>query len=121
MEPSTHDEPIVSVTLGDSKVTLLGTAHVSKKSADTVAEMIDSGDYDAVAIELCESRHKTLKDPDSLAKIDLFKVVREGKAPMVMASLALGAFQQRLADQFGIEPGAEMRVAMQKTDDLKFP
>jgi len=121
MESSTHDEPIVSVTLGDSTVTLLGTAHVSKKSADTVAQMIDSGDYDAVAIELCESRYKTLKDPDSLAKMDLFKVVREGKAPMVMASLALGAFQQRLADQFGIEPGAEMRVAMQKTDDLGIP
>ena len=121
MESSTHDEPIVSVTLGDSKVTLLGTAHVSRKSADTVAQLIESGNYDAVAIELCESRHNTLKDPDSLAKMDLFKVVREGKAPMVMASLALGAFQQRLADQFGIEPGAEMRVAMQKTDELEIP
>ncbi len=121
MESSTHEEPVVNLTLGDSKVTLLGTAHVSRKSADTVAKMIDSGDYDAVAIELCESRHNTLKDPDSLAKMDLFKVVREGKAPMVMASLALGAFQQRLADQFGIEPGAEMRAAMQKTDALKIP
>ena len=28
---------------------------------------------------------------------------------MVAASLALGAYQQRLADQFGIEPGAEQR------------
>jgi pheromone shutdown-related protein TraB len=121
MESSTHDEPTVKLTLGNSNVTLLGTAHVSRKSADTVAKMIDSGDYDAIAIELCESRYNTLNDPDSLAKMDLFKVVREGKAPMVMASLALGAFQQRLADQFGIDPGAEMRVAMQKTDALKIP
>lgn len=117
MESNAHDEPTIGLTLGDSKVTLLGTAHVSRKSADTVTRLIDSGDYDAVAIELCESRHKTLSDPDSLAKMDLFKVVRSGQAPMVMASLALGAFQQRLADQFGIEPGAEMRAAMQKTDE----
>jgi pheromone shutdown-related protein TraB len=121
MESSTHDEPTVKLTLGDSEVTLLGTAHVSRKSADTVAKMIDSGDYDAIAIELCENRYNTLNDPDSLAKMDLFKVVREGKAPMVMASLALGAFQQRLADQFGIDPGAEMRVAMQKADESKTP
>jgi len=31
---------------------------------------------------------------------------------MVMANLALGAYQQRLADQFGIEPGAEQRAAV---------
>jgi pheromone shutdown-related protein TraB len=121
MDLSTHDEPVISLTLGDAKVTLLGTAHVSKKSADTVAQMIDTGHYDGVAIELCDNRYKTLSDPDSLAKMDLFKVVKEGKAPMVMASLALGAFQQRLADQFGIEPGAEMRTAMQKTDEHKIP
>lgn len=106
------NDPIVTLNIGDSALTLLGTAHVSKQSAETVTRLIDTGDYDAVAIELCDSRHKAIMDPDSLAKQDLLKVIREGKAPMVMASLALGAFQQRLADQFGIKPGAEMRAAM---------
>ena len=31
---------------------------------------------------------------------------------VVVASLALAAYQQRLADQFGIEPGAEQRMAV---------
>jgi pheromone shutdown-related protein TraB len=31
---------------------------------------------------------------------------------MAAAQLALGAYQQRLAEQFGIEPGAEMRAAV---------
>ena len=35
---------------------------------------------------------------------------------MVMASLALGSFQQRIAEQFGIEPGAEMRAAISASD-----
>lgn len=107
------NDPIVTLSMGDSQLTLLGTAHVSRQSAETVSRLIDSGDYDAVAIELCDSRHKAIVDPDSLAKQDLLKVIRDGKAPMVMASLALGAFQQRLADQFGIKPGAEMRAAME--------
>src|SRR5699024_1437944 len=38
--------------------------------------------------------------------------LRQGKAGMVAANLALGAYQQRLAEQFGIEPGAEMRAAI---------
>lgn len=114
-------EPTKVVTLGGSTVTLLGTAHVSRQSAETVKTLIDSGDYDAVAIELCDSRHKALVDPDSLAKQDLLKVIRSGKAPMVMASLALGAFQQRLANQFGIEPGAEMRVASHEAREKEIP
>src|SRR5690606_22555824 len=46
------------------------------------------------------------------AKTDLMQVLREGKAGVLAVNLALGAFQQRLADQFGIEPGAEMRAAV---------
>ena len=34
--------------------------------------------------------------------MDLLQVLRRGKAPMVTATLALGAYQQRLAEQFGI-------------------
>ena len=33
---------------------------------------------------------------------------------MVIASLALGAYQQKMADEFGIEPGAEMRTAIEQ-------
>ena len=121
MDTAHSDEPITELEIGDSRVTLLGTAHVSRHSANTVAELIDSGVFDAVAIELCEGRYNNIRDPDALAKMDLFKVIKAGKAPMVMASLALSAFQQRLADQFGIEPGAEMRMAMEKSEEKDLP
>ena len=112
MPSETGQEPLIDVKLGDSRVTLLGTAHVSRASADTVRNLLDQGSYDAVAVELCPSRYNALLNPDVLAKMDLFRVLRERKVPMVMASLALGAYQQRLADQFGIEPGAEQRQAI---------
>jgi len=105
-------EPLFAVKLDHCDITLLGTAHVSRASAEKVRELLDSGGYDAVAVELCLSRQQALMQPDALAQMNLFQVLRQGKAPMVVASLALGAYQQRLAEQFGIEPGAEMRAAI---------
>jgi len=106
------EQPMATVMIGDSRITLLGTAHVSRTSAEKVKELIETGDYDAVAVELCPSRYSSIVNPDALAKMDLFQVIREGKASMVAASLALGAFQQKAAEQMGIQPGAEMREAI---------
>jgi len=114
-------EPIVVLEIDDCKVTILGTAHISKASADKVQELIATQQYDAVAVELCPSRHNAIVNPDSLAKMDLFKVIKNGQASMVAASLALGAFQQRMAEQFDIEPGAEMRVAIKDAQEAKLP
>ncbi len=116
-----NQEPMAEVRIGDSRVTLLGTAHVSRTSADKVKELLDTGEYDAVAVELCPSRHNSIVDPDALARMDLFQVIREGKASMVAASLALGAFQQRAAEQMGIEPGAEMKQAINSAAAEKIP
>ena len=58
--PDTASGPREVVVSGDTRYTLLGTAHVSRASADEVRELVESGDFDAVAIELCESRHQSL-------------------------------------------------------------
>ncbi len=105
-------EPQVELQIGEGRITLLGTAHVSRASADKVRELLHTGAFDAVAVELCPSRYNALIDPDALARMDLFRVLKDGKGTMVAASLALGAYQQRLAEQFGIEPGAEQREAV---------
>jgi pheromone shutdown-related protein TraB len=116
-----NEEPMAEVSIGDSRITLLGTAHVSRTSAEKVKELLETGEYDAVAVELCPSRHNSIVDPDALARMDLFQVIKEGKAAMVAASLALGAFQQRAAEQMGIEPGAEMKQAINSAKEAKIP
>ncbi|OOC48318.1 MULTISPECIES: TraB/GumN family protein [Thioalkalivibrio] len=115
------DEPHRVLQLGDTEVVVLGTAHVSRASADKVRALIDTGAFDSVAVELCESRQRAMLDPDAVGRMDLFSVMRKGQAPMIAASLALGAYQQRLADQYGIEPGAEMRAAMDGALDNGLP
>src|SRR5690606_21508234 len=91
----------------------LGTAHVSRASVDAVREAVASGEFDAVAVELDEQRLAAVTDPDALARLDLVKVLREGKTPLFAANLALASYQRRLAEQLGIEPGAELKAAVE--------
>lgn len=104
-------QPVVDLTRDGVRYTLLGTAHVSQASIDAVQAAIDSGRFDAVAVELDEQRHKALTNPEALAQMDLVKVIREKKVAPFAANLALAAYQRRLAEQLGIEPGAELKAA----------
>jgi len=115
------DEPRVDVRIGGSRIKLLGTAHVSRTSAERVRELLEGGGYAAVAVELCPSRYQALIDPDALSRMDLFSMIREGRVYMVVASLALAAYQKRLADQLGIEPGAEQRMAIRLARERGLP
>lgn len=104
-------QPTVLVERDGVRYTLLGTAHVSKASVDAVRGAIASGAFDQVAVELDPQRLQALTDPDALAKLDLIKVLREGKTALFAANLALAGYQRRLAEKLGIEPGAELKVA----------
>ncbi|MEO5629803.1 MAG: TraB/GumN family protein, partial [Thermomonas sp.] len=105
------DQPHVEVERDGVHYTLLGTAHISKASIEAVRSAIASDRFDAVAVELDEQRHKALTEPDALAQLDLVKVIRERKIAPFAANLALAAYQRRLAEQLGVEPGAELKTA----------
>jgi len=115
------DESVTKVTLNQKTLTLLGTAHVSRASVEQVEWLLSENEYDAVAVELCANRHHAMIDPDRIAKMDLFQVLRDGKSTVVIANLALGAYQQRIADEVGVEPGAEMRMAVRLADEQNIP
>ncbi len=119
--PESKDQPIRRVERDGVNYTLIGTAHVSRASADAVREMAGSGRYDAIAVELCPTRFKALKGEADWKNLDLFKIIRQRKAGLVMANLALSAYQRRIAEQFGIEPGAEMRAAAEVAEKKGLP
>ena len=51
--------------------------------------------------------------------MDLFKVIRQGKAMLLLANLLMSAFQRRLGAQLGVEPGAEMVEAARVAEDIE--
>jgi len=119
--PALQGQPIERVQRDGVEYLVLGTAHVSKVSVDAVDALLANEHFDAVAIELCDSRAQSMRDPEAFKQMDLFKVIRQGKAGMVAASLVLSTFQKRLADQSGIQPGAEMKAAMDGADKRALP
>lgn len=113
-------QPVRVVERDGVRYTLLGTAHVSLASVQAVEQAIGSGQYDAVAVELDPQRLQALTNPNALAQLDLVEVIRKGRVALFAANLALAAYQRRLAEQLGIEPGAELKRAVElaKASDL---
>ena len=125
-EPSALDtvlqtQPHAIVERDGVRYTLLGTAHVSQASVDAVRDAIGTGAFDAVAVELDSQRLQALTDPDALARLDLIQVIRTGKTALFAANLALAAYQRRLAEQLGIEPGAELKRAVLEARQRDLP
>ncbi|HVF34806.1 MAG TPA: TraB/GumN family protein [Candidatus Saccharimonadia bacterium] len=111
--PAPAPQPQRVVVRDGIEYVLLGTAHVSRASAEAVRALVANERFDAIAVELCAPRAAALLDPAATAAIDLLTVLREGRAAVVGAGLALGAYPRRLAQQFGVEPGGEMKAAIE--------
>jgi pheromone shutdown-related protein TraB len=114
MPTLTEIEPNVDlIELDGRRFYIVGTAHVSKDSADLVEKTIRECKPDTVALELCDSRYETLSNPERWKETDIYTVIKSGRAYVLMAQFALATFQKKIADEFGIRPGEEMHRAMQ--------
>ena len=92
---------------------LLGTAHVATASVEAVREQIESYQPKIVGVELCQTRHDALVEGRRLDKEGLRRVIKEGKAPMVLMQAMLSAEQRRMGLNEGQEPGAELLAAVE--------
>mgnify|MGYP001226037832 FL=1 len=100
---------------------LLGTAHISTKSVEDVKEQIELFKPDVVAVELCQSRYDSLVSGRRLDKEGLLKVIKEGKAPLVLLQSLLAAEQRKLGLDEGQQPGAELLEAVNLSKELEIP
>ena len=96
----------------DDNIRLVGTAHVSKESVELVKSEIEQWNPDIVAVELCESRFKALSENRRLDKESLLKVIKEGKAPLIIAQSMLASEQRKLGITEDLQPGAELIEAI---------
>jgi pheromone shutdown-related protein TraB len=106
-------ENVLEIRLSDKTVILVGTAHVSRQSAELVEKTIDEIKPDTICVELCDKRLSALQNPAPWQDTDIFNVIKSGRSYVLMAQLVLAAFQKKLAKQFGIQPGQEMRQALE--------
>lgn len=102
------EDNITRIHLDGKEYILIGTAHVSKHSAEQVKEVIEAEKPDAVCVELDKQRYNSIKDGNKWKEMDIIQVIKEKKASLLLMNLAISSFQNRMANQFGIKAGQEM-------------
>ncbi|WP_254862941.1 TraB/GumN family protein [Halovivax gelatinilyticus] len=97
------------------EVTVVGTAHVSQESVDEVTETVAEVRPDVVAVELDEGRYRQLKGgtPDDIEAADLLS---GNTVFQFLAYWMLSYVQSRLGERFDVEPGADMKAAIESAE-----
>ncbi|MFW6335280.1 MAG: TraB/GumN family protein [Desulfosalsimonas sp.] len=107
-----HSEVVTSLEVGGKQVILVATAHVSIQSAELAESVIKQEAPDTVCVELCASRHQSIRDSDRWRQMDIVKVIKEKKAFLLLANMMLTSFQKRIGEKLGVRPGEEMIRAL---------
>ena len=107
------------IKLGNKELILIGTAHISKESAEFVSEVIKREKPDVVGVELCKKRYETLISKKKWRDTKITKVIKQGKTYLFLANLILGVFQKRIGANIKIIPGAEMISAIKAGEKQK--
>jgi pheromone shutdown-related protein TraB len=107
----------IQLDLAGRKITLVGTAHVSKESVEEVKQTIKDLQPDCVAVELDEKRADSIKNPSRYSQLDLVKVFKRKEGFLLLANLMLSSFQRRMGLNAGVKPGDEMIAAMNAADE----
>ena len=101
------------------EILLVGTAHVSRESAEFVKTLIEKEVPDTVCVELCPTRLHSLRDNDKWRNMDIVRVIKEKKSLLLLMNLILASFQKKMAEKFKIQPGQEMLNAVEAAEKIE--
>lgn len=103
------------------EIVLIGTAHVSKNSAEEVRATIEAEMPDRICIELDDTRMKSKTEQNAYENMDIKKILKEGKGFFLLANTALAGFQKRMGAQTGTKPGEEILAAAEISKEKEIP
>jgi len=100
------------------EIILIGTAHVSRESAELVERVIAEEKPDTVCVELCKPRYEAIRQRDKWQQTDIVKVIREKRTSILLSLLIMSALQRKIAQKFSITPGEEMIRALARAEEI---
>jgi pheromone shutdown-related protein TraB len=112
------EENITRIEMNGKEYILIGTAHVSKHSAEQVKEVIEAERPDSVCVELDEQRYKTITEGSKWQEMDIIQVIKEKRASLLLMNLAISSFQNRMAKELGIKAGQEMIQGIESAKEV---
>ncbi|HXK26346.1 MAG TPA: TraB/GumN family protein [Myxococcota bacterium] len=120
--PQPRDSADVQVIAQDGReILLVGTAHVSRESAELVRELIEKERPDRVCIELDAQRYEALTQRRRWEELDLREVTRKRQLAPLLANLVLAAYQKKLGGSIGVLPGSELVEAARAAEAQDIP
>lgn len=108
---------VTQLTVDNKNITLIGTAHISQESVDTVIRAINQLHPDTVCVELDQQRYQSLINQKGWESLNLKEVIRKKQLPFLLANLALSSYQKRMGLATGVQPGAELAAAAQVAEE----
>ncbi|HEY8156044.1 MAG TPA: TraB/GumN family protein [Myxococcota bacterium] len=100
---------------------VVGTAHISRESAELVREVIERERPDRVCLELDRQRYEALSNPQRWDALDVKQLIRDRQLAALVANLMLAAYQKKLGGALGVKPGAELLAAGRTAEALGIP
>ena len=110
--------PIVDI---DDKLRLIGTAHISRESAEVVKQQISEWKPDIVAIELDSNRLAHLKNPEKFDDEALSKVLKEGRTSLLLFQSLLAIEQRKMGMEAGERVGVDLLAAVDAAEESNIP
>ncbi len=106
-----------TVDLGDKKVTVLGTAHVSEESRRDVIDLVDEIEPDLMGVELDQKRFDSMRNESGWKDLDVVEAIRDGNGYLLLFNLILSIYQRKIGLEEGVKPGAEMLEAVKQAEE----
>ena len=100
---------------------LVGTAHISRESAELVREVIEEERPDAVCVELDTQRYHALAQKRRWDSLDLKQVIRSKQLSALIVNLLLVSYQKKLGGALGVVPGTELLEATKVAEEHGIP
>lgn len=116
-----YGEDVYIINKDDKQYIIVGTAHISRQSADLVKKVIDEEKPDVVCVELDEKRFKALSEKNRWENLDLKTIIREKQLSTLMINLVLASYQKKLGEKLGVSPGTELLEATKTAQTNNIP
>ncbi len=102
-----------------AEIKIIGTAHVSQASVDEVRFAIEDYQPEIVAIELDQGRFAAIKRQGADPSVNDVLEVKNFNTLLVQWLLAY--LQRKIGFDVGVEPGAEMKAAIEEAEKRNIP
>jgi pheromone shutdown-related protein TraB len=121
VENNYYTEDVQIVNKDGREFIIVGTAHISRQSADLVREVIEKENPDVVCVELDEKRLAALSEKNRWENLDLKSIIKQKQLSTLIINLVLSSYQKKLGEKLGVNPGTELLEAVTTAKGKNIP